>query len=121
MSEFLAGIIGALVGTLGSWLILRWQLHVSTRDEIARLQLDLLRRLVRHKDGPELAACLNEVPVIFSGVSHVLSCYRDALPSEKAPGDDSLGDHLVALFNSMAGHLKISALDRDLLLRGFRV
>lgn len=73
-------LFGAAAGGVASWLLTAWQLKRQRSDRVKDAQLDLVRRISRHKNGPELAAALNEVPVVFSGDEEALRLFLKAVP-----------------------------------------
>lgn len=117
MTESLLGtLLGALAGGIVSWWLTVWQLRRQRSDRLQDAQLDLLRRLVRHKDGNELAAALNEVPVVFSGDPTALALYLEALPL--GDGRDET-DGIIRLIVHLSSALALPV-ESAHLTRGFR-
>lgn len=78
--------------------------------------MDLLRRLVRYKNGPELAAALNEVPVVFSGDDRALNLYLDATSIEGGQIETERVIRLVVHLSFVLG----LPVESDHLTRGFQ-
>lgn len=113
----LGAVIGAVVGASASWGITAWQLRWESKRRIRDAQFDLVLRIVRQKDGPQLAAALNEVPVLFAHDSRALNLYRAALPSStKSQVEMSAVSKLLA---HLAKAVDLPIDDADLLERGF--
>ncbi|WP_133753258.1 hypothetical protein ACF3NT_01010 [Naumannella halotolerans] len=118
MIEALIGaVVGAVAGALASWAVTVYQLGWETKRRVRDAQFDLVRQIVRCKAGPDLAAALNEVPVLFAQDDIALDLYRDALPNSSTPAVNMSA--VADLLAHVAESVGLPTKDRDLLERGF--
>ncbi|MFV0534400.1 MAG: hypothetical protein ACK5MR_12190 [Cumulibacter sp.] len=116
MSELVTILLGALSGGAVSWALGSWQLRSARRDRLADARLDLARRIARHKNGPELARCLNEIPVLFGGDAEIMALYRKAQPDQGVADMNAV----IELIQGVARAVGLAAVSADDLSVGFQ-
>lgn len=111
-------VLSVALAAVVSILLTRWQLTRERADRLAEARLDLVRRMARNKSGPELAACLNEVPVLFGDNEDTLVLYRLSLPDSTTGSVDM--KRVVDLLHHLASRSGLAQkTTADDLARGF--